>query len=1006
MNRREAGCPRAAGFSLVELMITLVVFALVVGAVMVVMATSTRSKQATEGLVQAQQSARATLDIMARDIRCAGYGIDKDNANPQPAFAYVDSQEIMIYANEYPPPRAYNALSPAGDQGKMGNSSGSASFTDTTQVQAPAPTGTPLPPLLTGGYALTTKWKTGAELIRYTLDVNDDGVVNASDQNSALATDVQRTENPNDYLLVRRVYGDRSGSVPTPGNNGGAIEKVGLVDKPASNGVAPMFTVYIGSNPLPWNWANGAIPASQLNQISRITINVTSESRSPDKNGNYARSQMSTDVNSIRNVPEAGNTYYTIDGYVFDDKDHTRTKTAGDVGLSGVVLRAGTAAVGQTNTSGYYTLTVAPGQYTLRQEVPAGFGAEMPDSFAVDFVNLPANVHHDFADTAKIGGWLRDTVYVDTDGNGFRNGSDYGIDHATISVGGQTGITDGTGAASFFLSPGAYAVSCTAPDSFHVSTLNPVPVVMVNGGTARADFGVVAGTNGSVQGTIYKDLNKNGALDAGEPGVPGVWVAVTQSAGTNVIGYAYTDPSGNYSIDVPANDPPHTTPYEITFQTPTNYYATTSTMLTGVWVQAAQTLTGKNFGMNNFQVISLTADRVLSLGSAELMEKDWQGGANQYDAKSNKDVDLVLGSEWVSNPNVSVWWNQYPSSTLFNPAPSYQVNAQSSALSLAIGTLNAGSEPRRPDVVTGLKSYAAGNIAVWLTQDISGDEGTLPAAPSYYRTNDNGDVNCVLVNTLDLNSSLDLIVGTRTTDNSGTIEVWTNNGGAGTFTQQEVYPSGGGFSSLGQVRGMAMADLDADGDSDLVVVTRTAYLAGKLHVVERTGNTNGSRFQLRRSYDLTGEGNAVVFTDVDGDGRRDIIVGTHTGTNAGKLEYWHNEGSLNFTKLRTVDAPGIVLSLATADYGGLSRADLAVGWQTSETSNGGGVLIYLLDSGTLPSTGTDPSSGSGANYMTPAMTVNNFNYGDNPLATGTQYPDLAVAQKPTTTTGQVVIFIR
>ena len=44
--------------------------------------------------------------------------------------------------------------------------------------------------------------------------------------------------------------------------------------------------------------------------------------------------------------------------------------------------------------------------------------------------------------------------------------------------------------------------------------------------------------------------------------------------------------------------------------------------------------------------------------------------------------------------------------------------------------------------------------------------------------------------------------------------------------------------------------------------------------------------------------------------------------------------------------------------------------------------------------------------MTPAMTVNNFNYGDQPLATGTQYPDLAVAQKPTPTTGQVVIFIR
>jgi hypothetical protein len=389
------------------------------------------------------------------------------------------------------------------------------------------------------------------------------------------------------------------------------------------------------------------------------------------------------------------------------------------------------------------------------------------------------------------------------------------------------------------------------------------------------------------------------------------------------------------------------------------------------------------------------------------MEKDWTGNDDQYDARSHKDVDLILGSEWVSNPNVSVWFNQWNASPLFTATPTYQVNALSSALSLAVGRLDGGLEPRRPDVVTGLKSYVAGNFAVWLTQNTSGNFGYLPAVATYYRTVDNGDVNSVLMANLDLFAGLDLLVGTRTTDNTGSIEVWNNNG-SGIFVRTETYPTGAGFSSgsLGQVKGMQLGDLDGDSDQDLAVVTRTSYLAGKLHIVERIGNSPGSRFSLKQTFDLTGEGNAVVFTDVDYDGRNDIIVGTHTASNAGKLEYYHNDGSLNFTLARVIDAPGIVLSLGTADYGGLGNNDLAVGFQDSETSNNGGVRIYILDSGTLPTFGTDPSAGAGANYMTPAMTVNNFNNGANPAGAGVQQADLAVAQKPTATTGQVVIFIR
>ena len=70
--------PRSAGFTLVELMVTLVIFALVAVAVTLVLQNSAKSKQRTASRIESEQSARAALDLMTRDIRTAGYGADLD----------------------------------------------------------------------------------------------------------------------------------------------------------------------------------------------------------------------------------------------------------------------------------------------------------------------------------------------------------------------------------------------------------------------------------------------------------------------------------------------------------------------------------------------------------------------------------------------------------------------------------------------------------------------------------------------------------------------------------------------------------------------------------------------------------------------------------------------------------------------------------------------------------------------------------------------------------------
>ena len=88
-----------SGFSLVELLITLTVLAIVVTSITVVMMGSQLSKASTEANIEAQQSGRAALDILTRDVRSAGFRVDDDATPPQPAFAYVDSVELILCAN-------------------------------------------------------------------------------------------------------------------------------------------------------------------------------------------------------------------------------------------------------------------------------------------------------------------------------------------------------------------------------------------------------------------------------------------------------------------------------------------------------------------------------------------------------------------------------------------------------------------------------------------------------------------------------------------------------------------------------------------------------------------------------------------------------------------------------------------------------------------------------------------------------------------------------------------
>jgi len=975
------------GFTLIELMVTLVVLSIVMLALVTVMYTASRNKTSTVNLSESSSAARVATDLIARDLRSAGYGADLDYTTaPQRPIAYIDSLTVLINSNQQPYPDAGTlhgwplAYNPASAQRPFP--------LDNTAWQ---------PPIC---------YRTGAEIVAWTLDINNDGVVNAVDLAAADGIDAQRTPNPNDYELVRRVYGD---SISGGASNGGLTERVALVAKPGG-GVSPMFTVYFKGSTTPYNWSSGPVPVSQLSTIDRIVVQVTASSGKPDAKGNYATTKYSTEVNSMRNVPDFGDPLYGVDGYVFNDNNpRNGTKDTGEPGISGASVNLGIYSA-TTDANGHYLFQVPKGTYTLRHTPPANFGVyTQPDSFVV---TLPPATSKSFADTAKAGGWVHGFAWNDANQNGsFDTGeSPLAYVQLTMSGGGGTAFTDASGYTDLFASVGGYAVTATPPDSFACSTTNPVTGSMTNGGSASIQFGMYLTAFGTIAGTVFNDANRDGIKQGTEVGMANAWVGVSPDGGVTVKGAAYTATDGTYSIQVPINDPPHTTALYVMVVAPTGFYPTSTTSLGPVWIQANQNLSGYNFGMSSFKIITLNANRVLSLANGNLVEKD--GGDP---TKFRMDADIVLGADAGGTDQISVWFNQWNNNTLFASTSTYARSAPNSVMSLSLARM---SSDTLPDLVTGTKVVAAGNFFVWLDQSTSGNEGYFPTTYTSglnYKTLDNGDVQSVL--TADVSGTTadrpDIIVGSKSpTAGQGSIEIWKNtNAGTGAgFTRDEIYPPAGGLSagSLGEVNAMVFGDFDEDGNKDLAVATTTGTYSGKVRIFKFLSRSTLPHYTLMATLDCPLDAvTALAAVDVNQDGHLDLIAGTQSGTSSGHLFYYRNNtpSPFDFGLQRTVDAPGIVLAEAVGDFGGSAGGDLVVGYRGSTTDYSGGVSIYYLDTKNLPPNGTDPSAGAVAN-MAPAITVANFNFGINPSGTAPYLTDMAVGVKSGASTGALVLFIR
>ncbi|SET44320.1 FG-GAP-like repeat-containing protein [Hymenobacter actinosclerus] len=237
-----------------------------------------------------------------------------------------------------------------------------------------------------------------------------------------------------------------------------------------------------------------------------------------------------------------------------------------------------------------------------------------------------------------------------------------------------------------------------------------------------------------------------------------------------------------------------------------------------------------------------------------------------------------------------------------------------------------------------LTGESGGSVAVKLR--LNNGQGTFGAPKSL--TSSQGVLTALQLADVDADGDLDLLMASY-----GKVTVLRNNGQGG-FTAYST------FSIRSATQQLLMADLDADGDLDLVVRT-TSSAEGWL-------NDGSGTFSEAPYLSLAFSVAAVTLGDVDGDGDLDLVVaGAINGLYSQPVvEAKLNDGTGQFTA-----GPRLLLNktptqVALADVDANGHLDLLVRYAGSYQTEEGGTLIRLNDGmGTFSGTADLPLPGMG-----------------------------------------------
>lgn len=257
----------------------------------------------------------------------------------------------------------------------------------------------------------------------------------------------------------------------------------------------------------------------------------------------------------------------TISGAKFLDINGNGVRDPGEAGQAGVTITlAGPAGFASrtavTGTDGTFSFTNLPfGNFTLSETVPAGFrqtAPAAPGTIAASLFFLQSTSANNLFGNQAVGGSIAGTKFNDLNGNGIRDAGEPGLAGVTIRLQPPTGVpltatTDSAGNFSFTgLNAGTYVLSEVVPSGF-VQTAPAAGTISVTLAANQAVTGLLlgnraapAGATGSISGSVFLDINKNGVLDAGD--VPNVGIVLTLTDANGVQRQTTSGPDGKFSF--------------------------------------------------------------------------------------------------------------------------------------------------------------------------------------------------------------------------------------------------------------------------------------------------------------------------------------------------------------------------------------------------------------------------------------------------------------------------